>query len=96
MIVKFSFQNFRSYKDETSLDFQAAPLPEFEDNLIRRDNVSDLLPVSVVYGPNGGGKSNLMMALAYMISIVTNPIVQLGKTRGNVFQNFLLNIDKNL
>ncbi len=91
MIVKFSFQNFRSYKDETSLDFQAAPLPEFDNNLIRRDNVSDLLPVSVVYGPNGGGKSNLMMALAYMISIVTNPIVQLGKTRGNVFQNFLLN-----
>ena len=91
MIVRFSFQNFRSYKNETTFDYQAASIPEFDETLIKRDKVSDLLPVSVVYGPNGGGKSNLLMALSYLISVVTRPILRLEKNRTAVFQQYLLN-----
>ena len=58
MLCQFTFQNFKSYKSETTLDFQATALPEFKDTLITEAPASDLLPVSVVYGPNGGGKSN--------------------------------------
>lgn len=48
MLCQFTFQNFKSYKNETTLDFQAAALPEFKDSLIRTDDASCLLPVSVV------------------------------------------------
>ncbi len=91
MISKFSFQNFRSYKNETVFDFQAAAIPEFDDNLIKREKVSSLLPVSVIYGPNGGGKSNLLMALVCLISIVTNPIYQFNKNRKEVYQQLVFN-----
>lgn len=79
MICKFSFQNFRSYKSETVFDFQAANLSEFENTLITNEKASSLLPVSVIYGPNGGGKSNLLMALSCLISTVVNPIFKLEK-----------------
>ena len=64
MLCQFTFQNFKSYKNETTLDYQAAVLPEFKNTLITETSASDLLPVNVVYGPNGGGKSNLLQALA--------------------------------
>ena len=86
MISKFSFQNFKSYRDETVFDFQAVAIPEFDDTLIKRKSVSALLPVGVVYGPNGGGKSNFLMALISLISVVVKPIAQLEKTRTSVFQ----------
>ena len=91
MISKFSFQNFKSYKNETVFDFQAAAIPEFDDTLIKRDKVSSLLPVSVVYGPNGGGKTNLLMALACLISIVVDPIYKLDKNRVKVYQQSINN-----
>lgn len=81
MLCQFSFQNFKSYKEETTLDFQAATLPEFRDSLIKAESASDLLPVNVVYGPNGGGKSNLLEALACVISTVVKPVDDLEKNR---------------
>ena len=81
MLCQFSFKNFMSYKDETIFDLQAESLSEFEDSIISFNDVSDLLPVSVIYGPNGGGKTNLLQALACLISIVTKPIEDLKKNR---------------
>lgn len=81
MICQFSFQNFKSYRGETTLDFQAASLPEFKDTLITKDKTADLLPVAVVYGPNGGGKSNLLQALACLITSVVKPVHDLEKNR---------------
>jgi len=81
MLCRFSFHNFKSYRDETVFDFQAAPIAEFRESLIRTDKASDLLPVSVIYGPNGGGKSNLLHALSCLISTVVYPICELGKNR---------------
>lgn len=84
MLCQFTFQNFKSYKNETTLDFQAAGLPEFKDTLITNEYASDLLPVNVVYGPNGGGKSNLLQALACVISAVVKPVNELGKNRQRI------------
>ncbi len=86
MLCQFSFQNFKSYKGETTLDFQAATLPEFKETLITEDKAADLLPVSVIYGPNGGGKSNLLQALSCVISTIVKPVNELEKNR----QNFIL------
>lgn len=84
MLCQFSFQNFRSYKSETTFDFQAEALPEFSDSLITFDKASPLLPVSAIYGPNGGGKSNLLQALSCVISIVKRPILELQKNRQHI------------
>lgn len=51
MLCQFTFQNFKSYKNETTLDYQAAVLPEFKNTLITETSAPDLLPVNVVYGP---------------------------------------------
>lgn len=93
MLCQFSFQNFKSYKGETTFDFRAVAIPEFTESLLKckvktRDNKeitgSDLLPVGVVYGPNGGGKSNLLGALSCLISTVVKPIRDLEKTHESI------------
>ncbi|MBR2038088.1 MAG: ATP-binding protein [Lachnospiraceae bacterium] len=51
---------------------------------IKREKCSNLLPVSVIYGPNGGGKSNLLQGLACLITTVVRPIHDLGNTREDI------------
>ncbi len=91
MLCQFSFQNFKSYKGETTLDFQAAALPEFQDTLIAEENAEKLLPLSVIYGPNGGGKSNLIRALSCLIATVVFPVQELGKNRQHIILQHKVN-----
>lgn len=84
MLCQFSVQNFMSYKGETTFDLQAAAIPEFRDSLIIKDKCSELLPVSVIYGPNGGGKTNLIRALSCLITTVVKPINDLGTTKKHI------------
>lgn len=82
MICQFSFSNFRSYRDETTIDFRAEKLRyEFPDSLI----AGDLLPVNVIYGPNGGGKSNALKALMCLITTVLKPIYETSTNRKHQF-----------
>ncbi|MDE6261457.1 MAG: ATP-binding protein [Oscillospiraceae bacterium] len=76
MLCQFRFKNVFSYRDETVFDMQAADIDEFSDSLIPPpgDKFSSLLPVSAIYGPNGGGKSNAIRALVHLISRVVLPI----------------------
>lgn len=84
MLCQFTFKNFKSYREETIFDLQAATLPEFSDTLITTEKATPLLPVSVIYGPNGGGKSNVLQALSCLISTVVLPIAQLKTTRSSI------------
>ena len=84
MLCQFSFKNFKSYRDETILDLQAGDIDEFKDSLIQFDKASSILPVAAIYGPNGGGKSNVLQALACLISIIVHPIHELQKNRINM------------
>jgi hypothetical protein len=49
--------------------------------LITDENATELLPVNVIYGSNGGGKSNLLQALSCVISTIVKPVKELGKNR---------------
>lgn len=78
MLCQFWFKNFKSYRDEAVLDMKAANIEEFSDSLLLPpgDNFSPILPLAVIYGPNAGGKSNAISALAYLISRVCIPIIR--------------------
>lgn len=78
MIYEFTFNNFRSYKNEATIDFTAKPINEFEKSLIKVNNEESLLPVCAIYGPNGGGKSSVLMALHSLRNIIIEPILQLA------------------
>lgn len=84
MLCQFSFKNFKLYKNETTFDFQAEALSEFQETLIISEKGSSLLPISVVYGPNGGGKTNLLKALSCLIALVVKPIRELGTNREKI------------
>lgn len=77
MFYEFSFSNFRSYKSEVSIDFIAKPISEFEDSLLHGQG-TDILPVCVIYGPNGGGKSGVLMAIESLRNFVISPLIQLA------------------
>lgn len=72
MILSFSFSNFRSVKEECNIDFRKANIKQHIDTLIN----DSILPVSVLYGPNGGGKSTVIYALQYLCSLIATPINQ--------------------
>ena len=75
MLSQFSFKNFKSYKDEAVLDLQAVSGQGFQDSLLSDGYKYNYLPVSVIYGPNGGGKSNALRAIDCLINIVAVPIL---------------------
>ena len=57
-----------------------------------REKGNDILPVGVIYGPNGGGKSNLLAALGCVISLVAEPVYELGKNHARFKAFGLLSI----
>ena len=84
LICLFSVQNFKSFREEATLDLQAADIKEQSVRLLpspNRDKFRPLLPVAALYGPNGGGKSVLLEALAALVSEVLGPIVLAQRRR---------------
>lgn len=80
MLCQFIFKNFKSYREETILDFQATSATEHEGSLLRSEkDRKSFLPVSVLYGPNGGGKSGVLEALNCMVSHVMKPIYHMSE-----------------
>lgn len=91
MLCQFSFKNFRSYKDETILDLQAVASSKdetknFKESLIRGSDGKEFLPVSVIYGPNGGGKSNVLYALSCAIRTIILPVIAMKNPKINPSQ----------
>lgn len=65
MLIRFSFKNFKSFKDENLLDMEATALKEHEYNIAKTENI-DLLKVAAIYGANASGKTNVLQAFDYM------------------------------
>lgn len=65
MLIRFSFKNFKSFKEENVLDMEATSLKEHEYNIVKTDNVN-LLKVAAIYGANASGKTNVLQAFDYM------------------------------
>lgn len=65
MLIRFSFKNFKSFKNETLLDMEATSLKEHDYNLVKTDQIH-LLKVAAIYGANASGKTNVLQAFEYM------------------------------
>lgn len=65
MLIRFSFKNFKSFKNENCLDMEATSLKEHEYNVAKINN-GEYLKVSAIYGANASGKTNVLQAFEYM------------------------------
>lgn len=74
MLCQFSFKNYKSFHNEATLDMQATAISEHEDSLLVHTDNQKFLPLAVIYGPNGGGKSTVLDAFAFLVSKVMRPI----------------------
>lgn len=74
MLVQFSVANYKSIREPAELSLLEANITEFTGSLIRNrlDGVG-ILPVSLIYGINGSGKSAVLEAAAQVKKLVQHP-----------------------
>ena len=75
MLSQFTVKNYKSFRDEMTFDMQAVAISEHVGSLIDGKDGEKYLPISAIYGPNGGGKSNVLEAMNSLVSLVVKPII---------------------
>jgi len=67
MLVEFSVENYRSFKDKVTFSMLASDSTAHEDaNVVTMPDGTRLLKSAVIYGANASGKSNLISAMEYL------------------------------
>lgn len=69
MLLQFNFSNFKSFRDEVSLDMSSAKITEHPHHVVNVGN-ERVLPVAALYGANASGKSNVIEAFRFMRAYV--------------------------
>ena len=76
MLCQFTFENYKAFKQEATLDFLAEPIKEHTESLITEECSGEAaVPAIVIYGPNGGGKSTVLEALIFLRNIVLQAVL---------------------
>ena len=71
MLIQFNFKNYKSFREEATLDLSAAKMTEFSDRIVTVGS-EKILPVAAIYGANASGKSNIYSAFEYMSDYVAD------------------------
>jgi AAA15 family ATPase/GTPase len=68
MLIEFSVTNYRSYRERQTLSLSATSSKELPDNICKSGlkEMPALLRTVALYGPNAGGKTNLIRAVLLM------------------------------
>lgn len=66
MLIQFNFKNFKSFKNDTSLDMTATSITEHPYNLITSDDGEKYIKTAAIYGANASGKSSVIEAFHFM------------------------------
>lgn len=69
MLIQFNFKNFKSFREEATLDLSATKMTEFAERVVSIGS-EKILPVAAIYGANASGKSNIYNAFEYMSEYV--------------------------
>jgi len=74
MLIELNIENYRSIKEEVSLNMISTKDTSFENNLIKTKvlNEESLLRSTVIYGANASGKTNVVSALGLLRMLVRN------------------------
>lgn len=78
MILRATFENIYSIKDETQISFVAGKNnahPSHVSRAEKRDDIS-VLKTGIVYGANASGKSNVIKAIALLQQIANGSFPQ--------------------
>jgi len=71
MLVEFSVENYKSFKDKVTFSMVASDDTSHEEtNIITQKDGKRYLKSAVIYGANASGKSNLINAMAFLSSFV--------------------------
>jgi AAA15 family ATPase/GTPase len=73
MLIQFNFKNYKSFRDETTIDLSATKITEFNNRIIKVGK-ERILPVAAIYGANASGKSNVYSAFEFMTEYVKNSL----------------------
>ncbi|MDD4772782.1 MAG: ATP-binding protein [Eubacteriales bacterium] len=65
MLIQFNFKNFKSFRDESTLDMSATKISDFSDRVVSVGK-EKILPVAAIFGANAHGKSNVLEAFRFM------------------------------
>lgn len=85
MLLQFNFQNYKSFKNETTLNMWSSSSSELNGSLIK---IADekILPLANIFGANAHGKSNIIEALKYMqYNVLTSSAF--SEVNSNILQN---------
>ena len=74
MLVQFTFKNFKSFKNEATIDMTAMSIKEHTYNVIETKPGDKYLKVAAIYGANASGKSNVIEAFNFMRYFVINSL----------------------
>jgi AAA15 family ATPase/GTPase len=70
MLIQFTVGNFKSFKDKATLSLEATNDDWREDDNVARGGNKRLVKAAAIYGPNAGGKSNFLVAMAQFRELV--------------------------
>lgn len=96
MLIEFSVENYKSFRDRTTFSMVAANLTSADKRLDENNTipVSDslrLLTSAAIYGKNASGKSNLGLAMKFMRSLVLDSASKPNATDDLFRERFRLN-----
>lgn len=89
MLIEFSVKNFLSFKDKITLSMEKGNGEENINNIIKND-ITDLLRTSVIYGANASGKSNVIKAFTCAIILVRTSNLMMPGGKLDLVKPFLL------
>jgi len=95
MLLRFTVDNFLSFKNTAILDFQAASIKEYKENIFHLPFSSNLgiLKSIGVFGHNASGKSNLIKAISFMRDLILYSSREVTTSRKIPLEPFLLSED---
>ena len=71
MLIKFEFENYRSFRDKSILSMEAKGNAEYKSCLLPYKK-KGVLPAVAIFGKNGGGKSNVIRAFWLGVQFIRN------------------------
>lgn len=88
MLHQFTFKNFKSFREEVTLDFLATSIKEHEEDVVNDIFDEKVLKVAAIFGANASGKTNVIQAFDLMRSFVIFSFKENDTVYSRLFNNF--------